>query len=335
MPDIFVDDPVLNEMIQKEYGPTFKERRGGVNQKVFEWDHASFGRAKEMINKTEEELEKRHPGKKLLRELALDFYFGPYRLDERYVRGEEITDSREAERQKVWSARIQALAINSIYRAFQDDSDERFVGEIYKTVQNFQNIVSILNLGGVEHGVARMWNAIKSELAIIRVLEDARYDIIIPKYTNDIDDVSSENELLEWDVRNGIDFFAVGQDEILLIDSKGRRMYSKNDPHNRKGIRKEVDVVSQGVDLDKLPLSVKEIIDGSAVKRVRKMVIYVPTEGEVLGRFRWDKVTSRERKQELKSFGRLHPLFANQMADRIKSNGRAEAIPLTYGGVRG
>lgn len=314
MTDLVLDSPDVSSIIINEHTPIFKERPKGINSRILEWDHASFERAQQLIASTEKRLRMLYPGQ--LVDLALDTYFGPYRLNENFACGKGIEDSKENLAQKMLSARIQHGLVHTIERASLQGPHEKFTAQMYKIVQNFENITQILKYGGPEHGVSMIWYAIKSELAIARALLDAGLDdVILPEYSIDISNVQpGSNELLDWDVKEAIDLVAVKRGKkCLLIDCKGRRFYEGNDPYGRKGERREIDVLKnqRPINTSLLPLGVQKIIKKFDVPDVERLRVIVPTTGKLLGDFAWDKINVQEQRRELQRFGRLDPLVAS------------------------
>lgn len=145
-----------------------------------------------------------------------DQLFGPFRLERSAFGSTEREDLKEI------SARIQHNLVHGIMYAGSREADPVYTDVIYKTMCVYDKLAN--SLTGESTGLKGFWSGVKSELALVRALYRRGYKVRLPDYTQDPYEVSDEeNEVLNWDVRHGIDMVVVSPGEfVLLLDAKGR-----------------------------------------------------------------------------------------------------------------
>jgi hypothetical protein len=114
---------------------------------------------------------------------------------------------------RVKSASAQDAVMDGIFWASQPQSDPRFAGYL-NTMLSASQEVSKNRLTRIDGWL----NGIKGGVSIIRALESDGWNIALPDYAN------NPQEVLEWDINNYIDFIAEREGKILFIDAKARLM---------------------------------------------------------------------------------------------------------------
>lgn len=155
-------------------------------------------------------------------EMIKHVVLGPLSLE-----GKVFTDRDEGDRFpeeiKEKSARAQAVIAHAIFYASLSGVSDEECGNIYDMVAIHDNIAN--SPIGEAQGYKGWWNGVKSLVTVMRTFDEQGYTVYLPNYAQDPDTTPPhENEILMWDVRNGIDLMA--QDaygNLLLIDAKGRR----------------------------------------------------------------------------------------------------------------
>lgn len=119
------------------------------------------------------------------------------------------------------NARIQHNLTHGIIYAGTPDADPAYPNSLYSVVQTMEKLSE--SSPGKIVGLSSYWNGIKSEIAVVRTFIKNGYQVMLPDYSQDTFDINQEqNEVLQWDVRNGIDFLAKKDDHLFLVDAKGR-----------------------------------------------------------------------------------------------------------------
>ncbi len=154
----------------------------------------------------------------ILVELYLDLAFGGLRLTKDTLTRDETKNIREKEA----SARIQHAYAHCIYFASEENADSDFTRTVYELV-NAGSRLSRNRILQEYTNLPKILGGIKNELAIIRALKRGGYTILLPDYAQDTTEIPDEdNEVLQWDVKSGVDFIAVKNGKAVLVDAKGR-----------------------------------------------------------------------------------------------------------------
>jgi len=226
---------------------------------------------------------KKRPGiNEALVEGVGDLLFGPFRLDR------NLTPEVIREDQKENNARIQHNFSHAILYAGRKEADPQYTSTIYSVIGTIDKLANSSVKGSSELQI--FWNGLKAEVAIIRALIRNGYKVELPDYNQDPFEITRrDNEVLQWDVLNGVDFIAYKEGErLLLIDAKGR---SKNEYGEVRAIAE----VMQAPLIDAyIPTSIKEshgeYFDKGLVRRLR---ITVPTDRKFLSVFTPDDENKR------------------------------------------
>lgn len=157
-------------------------------------------------------------------ELASDVRYGIFGLEkdefQRNLEGDRLTES-----EKLMHATIAQALVHELYKAGLPGANQEFVAQVYDTANFFQTL-SRMKIGH-RSGVRSFWKGVVSELAVVKLLKSRGFDVYLPDYTQDPWDVpDAKNQVLQWDVRNGVDLIAYHEGRIYLIDSKGRARYA-------------------------------------------------------------------------------------------------------------
>lgn len=181
------------------------------------------------LRKELEDLYPNYPKKRL--DALMGISLGATNLEERTLQEEKTDDLQEKER----CARMQHSLTHEIIAA--DSGNNEQIRDIYN-VLTYQSEINE-KLGN--RGTRRFWGGLRSEVAIIRTLIENDYRVFLPDYAPDSNVGERQNEVLQLDVRNGIDFVAISPDgHTLLIDAKGKYMHKgyevKNHAHPPKHI---------------------------------------------------------------------------------------------------
>jgi hypothetical protein len=196
-------------------------------------------------------------------ESVLDLLFGGDRIDDEALKG-----GTESEDQKQLSARIQHNQVSNILDSALESADPAYAETIYRVVSYFEKIAQ--SSDGDLDGLRGFWNGVKSEHAVASALLSGGYKVFLPNHMQDQYEVDDEdNEVLQWDVRNGVDLVAVKGDTVYLIDAKGRMRTDDRDE------RHTVEVQSR--DLGKLPDNLSRFIRQFGEGNISRKKIIIPT----------------------------------------------------------
>ena len=218
------------------------------------------------------------------------------------------------------SARIQHQLSHSIlYSTFKTAKDDP-LNLTYDVVRN--TILRIRNLD--KKGTSTLynhWSGVRNEVAIIRVLLQNGYRVLVPDYNQDPSLVPEhQNGVLELDVRSGVDILAISPNsEIILLNAKGKmdqntmelldvKTVNLNDPRQNGCLKESV-------------VNVARKYLGRDLRGVYQGTLVIPTQGMsfVPSTITGPEQTTREGKQkELWDFGRLRPEHAADIITKLK-----------------
>lgn len=234
-------------------------------------------------------------------EMLGDFYFAPFRSEH----GEVIDED-----QKELNARIQHTLTHNILYAASSDVDPNYAANVYDTIGFYEKLAQS-SLGKHEH-IKQFWNGVKSEVAVVHMLRDLGYRVFLPDYSQDPWEVGEEeNEVLQWDVRNGVDFIAEDEGRVLLIDSKGTKFIKRN--NYSEIIERSLVEIIPGAEyytrnrdnLNLLPPVLRSAVSPLNPSDVRRMTIIVPTSGKYLNTLPPTANHSKRGSSELERFATL------------------------------
>ena len=147
---------------------------------------------------------------------VMNITFGPVRIPEGvgdFAEGKESEPLREA------SAKMQHAYAHHIIAAGRSGTDPAYANAVFPRIALMEYLARRPALK--ERQLSQFWSGVKSEVAVIKALERAGYKIEIPDYVQETT-AGRAGQVLEWDVRNGIDMIASKNGNTLLVDSKGR-----------------------------------------------------------------------------------------------------------------
>lgn len=150
---------------------------------------------------------------------VLGIVYGPFMLSREALTAEKLSDVREKEA----SARIEQGLVHSIFQASEPDADPEFASHIYQAVRLGHRLSMARPL--MEGTKIRLiWKGIQNQLAIVRALKAGGYDVYLPDYSQDsLSIADNKNEVLQLDVKNGVDLVARRFDGMtIMVDAKGR-----------------------------------------------------------------------------------------------------------------
>ncbi len=196
--------------------------------------------------------------------------------------------------EKEATARIShALSHAAIYASSPEASPEEqeAIASYLRLAQNLINNKMLENNTLInEH-----WTGLKREVGVIRTLLDAGYEVYLPDYNQDPLEVpEEENEVLQYDIKSGVDIFAIKNGKIVLIDVTGSRQ------HQQKPVAiqppKQIDI---GFEWN--PLLRRTLIDSHPAE-VYRLVLGIPRQNDTFLPADFKKMPTHE---ALNKFGRL------------------------------
>lgn len=203
-------------------------------------------------------------------EMVADLLFGPFRLDQKAIGGGKSEEERRI------SASIQHNIVHAVLDTQRSEASDDYVRSVYSTV-SFLDRLSRSEVGK-DSGLYTFYSGIRAELGIVKSLLKAGYKVSLPDYTQDIYEVPDEkNEVLQWDVKSGIDLVAESKGELLLIDAKGEfRQFSQSlrAPTDSGRVRMSASVYIHP-NLGNLPEEIQAEIKNYA--KVKRLTIFAPT----------------------------------------------------------
>lgn len=170
------------------------------------------------------------PQKQQMLTVIFDLLGGASRLPQEILRPDKLITEQNREmldRAKLTSATIQHNFVDSL--SFVADgpppathkSPEAVFGErMYNLVYRHQSINNLLakqdNLL-----LPQFWNGFQNQFALVGILKGAGFKVILPDYRPSVAGQNKVNEVLEWDVKNGVDLIVEKGGKAVLVDSKG------------------------------------------------------------------------------------------------------------------
>ncbi len=256
-----------------------------------------------------------YPDERLSMLLDTTFGFGRLKKDTLLHAG-QTKDMYE----KDHSARLQHALTHYILSASESDNPD-YVSTMYSLTRNLARLSR--GLSEIEGADVRgVWQGMRNELAIVKVLQDNGYRVVLPDYEQDTAEVNdSDNEVMQLDVKNGIDLIAVSPEgRMLLIDAKGRKSNKDIASAVQSGRPEKVDT-SRGMN----PLVAETIVKvaqmcGGDMGDTYRMKVVLPTEGRsfVGSDFLTDLHTDPEaQRQSLDKFGKVKPEIAEMIMQQV------------------
>ncbi|MDO8551745.1 MAG: hypothetical protein Q7S03_03660 [bacterium] len=179
-----------------------------------------FQESRRMSSDIKEELEGKlpdYPVEKI--EAMLDLYFGFARLQPGTLleRDAHLTES-----EKRVSALIQHGLVHQIIYASSESADPAYVEAVYYLFRSSVRLVEKMDKVQATN-LNLCWGGVKNEVALARALLDNGYRVFVPDYLQgDVPD--DEDEILQFDIRRGVDVMAVNKfGTVFLLDAKGRK----------------------------------------------------------------------------------------------------------------
>ncbi len=199
---------------------------------------------------------------------------GPFMLEQKALRNEP--NERLDLSQKCLSARIQHNMVHAIFYASSGKADAEYVRDVYTMVEPIDQLAK--TDAGYAAGLPSFMIGVKSELAIIRQLNSSGYTVLIPDYNqgnpNLSDPVSSNtNEVLQWDVLNGIDFIAKQGDQVYFVDAKGRLMVNTG----TKNEQRQIASVEGQARRQTLPPTLEGYELALRARKIEQLKVFIPT----------------------------------------------------------
>lgn len=239
-------------------------------------------------------------------EALLDITFGFGRLKK-----ENVLNTQEIDiYQKEVSARIQHALAHEVLSASQSDNPD-YVATTYTLVRNLATVSEGMH-NQYGSNINMLWKGMRNELAILKVLHNNDFRVFLPDYAQDTAEISDrDNEVLQLDVKSGVDLIALSPDgKILLIDAKGRKNQDDLKEIMRTGKPKKIDP-SRGIN----PLLAETIVriaqDCNAdVSDTYRMMLVLDTQGKNFEPtdFRThDHRDTENQRQSLKKFTSVKP----------------------------
>lgn len=154
-------------------------------------------------------------------ETVCDIVFGPLRLE----RSTLLEQGQPSETEKEASARIQHSITHAAYFAGLPEADLDFAKSVYESIKLGKKLAFLPGQFNLVTQLPSRWSGIQNEIAVVKALKRGGYEVFLPDYNQDTYALQSQddNEVLQLDVRSGIDMVAVKDGTTFLIDSKGRK----------------------------------------------------------------------------------------------------------------
>lgn len=210
-------------------------------------------------------------------ELIGDLYGGPFRLE--HPPGVDL--NRDQDEEKEISARIQHNQAHAMFYAAFGPSDEGYQREVRNRVELFNKISS--SDPGRDVGVPSFWNGVRAEATILSELHNRGYRVFLPNYSEDPYEIPWENnEVLQWDIKSGVDMVGEKNGKVYLIDAKGERYLRDKELGRGERIGGSVYVsesykTDSGPRMNRLPPSLRHFIAALAPDDIRRATIIIPT----------------------------------------------------------
>lgn len=194
-------------------GDAVKEK-GGFTHEI-SWD-----RITEASNQAVTRLKTKYPNVEESQiESVANLLFGPFRVDRR-----AMVDNVASTEARVERAKIQHNLVHGIFYAGSKDAGPAYSDSMYSIVSVMEKLAD--STPGELNGLRAYWSGVRNELAIVKALIKDGYSVELPNYNQGDNTQAEQNEVLNWDVKNGIDIVASKPgEELLLIDAKGRNKY--------------------------------------------------------------------------------------------------------------
>jgi hypothetical protein len=243
-------------------------------------------------------------------DLVGDLMFGPFRLDQETLRSTRDPFSKEA------SAKIQHNLAHNVLYASNGDASQQYRDGMYDILAIQQNIA------GSDYGKAlllnKFWSGVRSEVGIIKSLRETGYTVWIPDYAEDPESDENNDEVMEWDVKKGIDFVAQIGKKVFLADGKGRMMLKDHNVQNNE-VRPEPGEYykhQKSDALGELPPTLQNLIRSINPETVQKVTIVVPSLGVSVLQPRDQAHDARDR---LRSYSTLPDHHHNALFNKLKA----------------
>ncbi|MBI5044576.1 MAG: hypothetical protein HZC02_01490 [Candidatus Levybacteria bacterium] len=218
-----------------------------------------------------------------------DLLGGPFRLD-----FDTFSDRvKPGELGKEASARIQHNLAHNLFYGATEGADPAFSDNMYKILKMHHDLFERSQVA-YSSSLHNFWSGVKSELAVAKVLTENGYTVILPNYAEEPNDFGMTQEVLDWDVRSGVDLVAAKHGQVYLLDVKGRLADEGGfEDDDRKELRRHVSVHAnrdrrpKQVQWGNLPNSLRGVIDYCSPERDwRRGLVMIPTAPGYLRAFR-------------------------------------------------
>ena len=173
--------------------------------------------------------------------------------------------------QKAASARLQHNLVHHVYYATRNEASDEFVRGIHRIVFVSDRLANVR--GNEASRPLTFWSGVMSELAVVKTLTEHDWHVYLPDYTRNDGNIY-EDEVVQFDVKSGVDLIAIADDTTYLIDAKGRG--------GTESISVEGEVVSlneQNFLLRKKLAELYEELNGRGEQKIVKATVVIPTAG--------------------------------------------------------
>ncbi len=224
---------------------------------------------------------------------VFNLLYGPLMLPEDLLKARDLSVVKEKETR----ARLAQTLAHYIFQASTPQADPEFARGVYDMVR-LGHKMSFLRPIEENSQIINIWKGIQNELAVIRALKLGGHRVYVPDYAQDPFTVpDDDNEVLQLDVKSGVDMIAVKNHRIILIDSKGRITQQKVELIDKR----EVDPKWEWNPL------LRNVISRIPHSSVFRTVVMIPTGANRFVNPPFPQ-NPTDPSRELSLFGRLSPL---------------------------
>lgn len=169
-------------------------------------------RLREALRGTKERLIRQSPSSASQIEVVYDLFWGLILLPSQEV-------SYLPEDQRTTGARIQQTFVHHAFYAGLPTAPDNFTIGVYRVASAMGRAARLLTDELGDNSFLLYWSGMRSELAIVKALFQNGYRVWLPDYA--LAGSKDEDEILQLDVRSGVDMIARRDGIIYLIDAKG------------------------------------------------------------------------------------------------------------------
>jgi len=315
------DAPVSKGAVEKNPPAVLlkKVTQTGTLEKPLTFDQIQ-GRVKTHLDATKRQFPQ-VSGEKI--NMIFSTFFGPFMLNR------EVIMNPQNERQKESKARIQHHLAHGFLHASSSEADTMYSKNIYDLARSMQFLCMESDVGR-NNELGMYWSGVLNEVATIRALLDTgEYRIFLPDYTQDPAKVPMEqDEVLNWDVRSGVDLIALKGTSAILIDSKGKISDSEARGHD---LDDKADVTFNGMRLDPFQMRglnqcVAREVQKLGATEVFRARIVLPSL--YVGRSRISQMPDVDYRSGIVQATSLRPDFAKQVVSKMDNLVQGASQPI-------